>query len=163
VRADFRARSRLCGPEDRNWVVSGPSSSTIYLWFDLNHRTPARSLSSTSFFHRSRCVRRLVTSRLRQSPASPSGPVQHASFLQVGVLLTGRAVLWRLTTCCVLDRDRRQSEDVFSHQITVASKQQYPCARTDAHRYSTAKAFTFLYVSLHVTRTSPATQSHRSA
>ena len=73
--------------------------------------------------------------RLRQLPANPSGPVQHASFLQVGVLLTGRAVLWRLTTCRVLDRDRRQSEDVFSHQITVASKQQYPCARTDARRY----------------------------
>src|SRR6266700_6828026 len=78
---------------------------------------------------------RLVTSRLRQLPASPSDPVQHASFLQVGVLLTSRAVLWRLTTGRVFDRAQRQSEDVVSHQITVASKQQYPCARTDARRY----------------------------
>jgi hypothetical protein len=54
-------------------------------------------------------------SRLRQSPASPSGPVQHACFLRVSVPLTSRAVLWRLTIRRVLDHNERQSEDVNTH------------------------------------------------
>ncbi len=115
VRADFQARSRLCGPEDRDCLMCGSSSPTMTLWFDPSHRPRAGPQSSTSCIRCSRCVRRLVMSRLRQSPASPSGPVQHACFLRVSVPLTGRAVLWRLTIRRVLDHDERQSEDVNTH------------------------------------------------
>jgi hypothetical protein len=72
-------------------------------------------------------------SRLRQLPASPSGPLQHACFLQVSVLLTGRAVLWRLTIHCVLDYSERQSEDVNtllsrSHRSdSTYAPEQAPC------------------------------------
>src|SRR6266487_4699517 len=80
----------------------------------------------------------LVTSRLRQSPAYPSGPVQHACLLQVGVPRTGHAVLWKLTINGVLDHHQCQSEDVYSHQLTVATKLQYLRARTGAHKCSPA-------------------------
>ena len=115
MRADFQARSRLCGPEDRDCLMCGSSSPTVTLWFDPSHRPRAGPQSSTSCIRCSRCVRRLVMSRLRQSPASPSGPVQHACFLRVSVPLTGRAVLWRLTIRHVLDHGERQSEDVNTH------------------------------------------------
>src|SRR5438128_72075 len=72
----------------------------------------------------------LVTSRLRQSPAYPSGPVQHARLLQVGVPRTGHAVLWKLTINGGLDHCQCQSEDVNSHQLTVTTKLQYLRTRT---------------------------------
>jgi hypothetical protein len=95
--------------------MCGSSRPTVTLWFDPSHRPRAGPQSSTSCLRCSRCVRRLVMSRLRQSPASPSGPVQHACFLRVSVPLTGRAVLWRLTIRRVLDHNERQSEDVNTH------------------------------------------------
>src|SRR5947209_19298418 len=110
----------------------GSSSPTVTLWFDPSHHPRAGPQSSTSCIRCSRCVRRLVMSRLRQSPASPSGPVPHACFLWVSVPLTSRAVIWRLTIRRVLDHHERQSEDVNSHPFTVASKRQYLCARTGA-------------------------------
>src|SRR5438128_7832416 len=73
-----------------------------------------------------------VTSRLRQSPAYPSDPVQPARFLQVGVPRTGHAVLWKLTISSELDHCQRQSEDVNSHQLTVTTKLQYLRTRTGA-------------------------------
>ena len=60
-----------------------------------------------------------VTSRLCQSPASPSGPLQHASFLQVGVPLTSRAVLWKLTIRRVPDHDERQSDAKSDKKLAV--------------------------------------------
>src|SRR5438128_11961942 len=75
-----------------------------------------------------------VTSRLRQSPAYPSDPVQPARLLQVGVPRTGHAVLWKLTITSELDHCQCQSEDVNSHQLTVTTKLQYLRARTGARR-----------------------------
>jgi hypothetical protein len=97
--------------------------------FRPGHSLPHRMSAAPDVFG-------FVTSRLRQSPAYPSGPIQHARLLQVGVPRTGHAVLWKLTIGHGLDHGRCQSEDVNSHQLTVTTKLQYLRTRTGAPRGS---------------------------
>ena len=65
---------------------------------------------------------RILTSHLRQSPAHPSCPVQHARVLWVGIPLTGRAVRWKLTEQRLLGVLYRQREDVNTLLFTVPSE-----------------------------------------